>query len=70
MQLRGGYTLWLRTGANRARVIRPADSSEVGYLFADTLLRRVFMYGVRGGFELVAYAHEFKRTGARKLESR
>ncbi len=64
VQLRGGDTLWLRTGANRARVVRAADSSTVGYLFADTLLRRVFVYGVRGNVDLVAYAHEFRRTGA------
>ena len=69
-QLRGGDTLWLRTGANRVRVVRAADSSTVGYLFADTLLRRVFVYGVRDNIDLVAYAHEFRRTGALKHESR
>lgn len=70
VHFRGGDTLWLRTGANRARVVRAADSSEVGYLFADTLMRRVFVYGVRGGAELVAYAHEFRRTGTLKRENR
>ena len=64
MQLRGGDTLWLHTGGNRARVVRAADSSTVGYQFADTLLCRVFVYGVRGNVDLVAYAHEFRRTGA------
>ena len=70
VQRRGGDTLWLRTGSNHARVVRAADRSEVGYLFADTLLRRVFVYGVRGNVDLVAYAHEFRRTGTLKQESR
>lgn len=70
VHLHGGDTLWLRTRAARARVMRAADSSEVGYLYADSLLRRVFVYGVRGHTELVAYAHEFKRTGTLKQGSR
>lgn len=69
VHLHGGDTLWLRTRAERTRVVRAADSSEVGYLFADTLLHRVFVYGVRGHTELVAYAHEFRRTGTLKPES-
>lgn len=63
MHLRSGDTLWLHTGANRTRIVRDADSSDVGYLFADTLLRGAFVYGVRGSTELIAYTHEFKRTG-------
>ena len=70
VHLLGGDTLWLRTGTDRSRVVRDRDSSTVGYLFADTLLRRVFVYGVRGGIDLVVYAHEFKRTGTVKQESR
>lgn len=70
VQLRGGDTLWLRRGANRARVVRAADRSTIGYLFVDTLLRRVFVYGVRDKIDLVAYAHEFRRTGTLKPESR
>lgn len=70
VHLHGGDTLWLRTGADRARLVRTADSSTVGYVFADTLLRRVFVYGVRGHTELVAYAQEFRRTGAVEQENR
>lgn len=65
-----GDTLWLRTHTDRSRVVRVADRSTGGCLSADTLLRRVFVYGVRGGTDLVAYAHEFKRTGTVKEESR
>ncbi len=61
VQLRGGDTLWLRTGAQRACVVRASDSATVGYLFADTLRHRDFVYCVRDNMDLVAYAHEFKR---------
>lgn len=63
VQYRGGDTLWLRTGSDRARVVRATDSASVGYLFADTLRHRVVVYGVRSHLELVEYAREFKRTG-------
>lgn len=61
---RGGDTLWLRTSDGGARVIRAADSSSVGYIFADSTGRRTVLYGVRGYTDLIEYAHEFRRTGA------
>jgi hypothetical protein len=60
---RGGDTLWIRSGSDRWRFIRPSDSSDVGYVFTDSLRRVVPLYGVRGFTELVEYAHEFRRTG-------
>lgn len=63
VHLRAGDTLWLRTGTDRWRFARPADSADVGYVFADTLLRRTVIYGVRTYTDLVEYAHEFRRTG-------
>jgi len=61
---RGGDTLWLRTGAGRARVVRMRDSSDVGYVFADTLGRRVVLYGLRSNLDLLEYTREFRATGA------
>ncbi len=63
VQLRAGDTLWLRAGNVRSRFVRALDSATVGYVFADTLGRRAVVYGVRSYLDLVAYAHEFKRTG-------
>jgi hypothetical protein len=59
----GGDTVWLRLPHERVQVIRNADSADVGYVFADSLGRRVVLYGVRGYTDLIAYAHEFRRTG-------
>jgi hypothetical protein len=59
----GGDTVWLRLPHERVRVLRNADSAEVGYVFADSLGRRVVLYGVRGYTDLIEYAHEFRRTG-------
>lgn len=63
MHYRGGDTLWLRAGGVRSHVVRDADSATVGYVFADARGRRAVLYGVRGYTDLVAYAHEFRRTG-------
>lgn len=60
---RGGDTLWLRTGTTRDRVVRMRDSSDVGYLFADTAGLRVLVYGVRTNSDLIAYARAFARSG-------
>lgn len=59
----GGDTVWLRLPRERVRVLRNADSADVGYVFADSLGRRVVLYGVRGYTELIEYAHEFRQTG-------
>lgn len=61
--LRGGDTLWLRTGAERWRFVRPPDSADVGFVFADTLRRRAIVYGVRTYVDLVEHMDEFRRTG-------
>lgn len=63
VHLRGGDTLWLRTGADQWRFIRPGDSADVGYVFADTLRRRVVLYGVRTYVDLIEDMDEFRRTG-------
>lgn len=60
---RGGDTLWLRTASARWRFVRPADSSDVGYVMADSARNMAPIYGVRGYVDLIEYAHEFKRTG-------
>jgi hypothetical protein len=60
---RAGDTLWLRAGAHRWRFVRHADSSEIGYLFTDSLRRSVAVYGVQGSVELIAFAREFRETG-------
>lgn len=65
---RGGDTLWVRTGGVRTRIVRSRDSATVGYLFADAMGHQVVIYGVRGYTDLVAYAHEFKRTGMLKAK--
>jgi len=61
-EYRGGDTLWLRTGAQRALAVRDQDSASVGYLFADTGGRRMAVYGVRTSTELIAIAQEFLLT--------
>jgi hypothetical protein len=60
---RGGDTLWLRTATARWRFVRPADSSDVGYVMTDSARHMAPIYGVRGYVDLIEYAHEFKRTG-------
>lgn len=60
---RGGDTLWLRTTGARWRFVRPADSSDVGYVMTDSARHMAPIYGVRGYVDLIEYAHEFKRTG-------
>jgi hypothetical protein len=60
---RGGDTLWFRSGPRRWRFTRNADSSDVGYVFADTARRAVAHYGVLGSTELVASVREFRQTG-------
>lgn len=60
---RGGDTVWLRTPSLRWRFSRPADSADVGYLFADTARRMAPVYGVRTWIDLVEYAREFRHTG-------
>jgi hypothetical protein len=62
--MRGGDTLWLRSGKARWRVLRAVDSATIGYVFADPLGRRAVIYGVRSYLDLVEYAHEFRRIGA------
>ena len=60
---RGGDTLWLRSPTRRLRFVRNADSSDIGYFFADTAGRSATVYGVKGFTELIGYVHEFRRTG-------
>jgi hypothetical protein len=60
---RGGDTLWLRSGTERWKVIRTADSADVGYVLTDTTRTNVVIYGVRTYMDLIDYVHEFKRTG-------
>lgn len=60
---RGGDTVWMRNDADRWRFVRPPDSSDVGYVFTDSLRRVVPIYGVRMYMDLIEYVHEFRRTG-------
>jgi hypothetical protein len=60
---RGGDTLWMRTGTDRWRFVRPTDSSDVGYVFTDSLGRVTAVYGVRTYMDLIEYVHEYRRTG-------
>ena len=60
---RGGDSVFMRSGANRWRFVRPADSADVGYVFTDTAGRQAIAYGVRTYVDLIEYVHEFKRTG-------
>jgi hypothetical protein len=59
----GGDTVWLRLPHERLRVVRNADSAQVGYVFADSLGRRAVLYGIRGYADLIQYAREFRGTG-------
>jgi hypothetical protein len=59
----GGDTVWLRLPHERRRVVRHADSAQVGYVFADSLGRRAVLYGIRGYADLIQYAREFRGTG-------
>jgi hypothetical protein len=42
---------------------RPADSADIGYLFADRRGNRATVFGVRGSAELIEFAREFAATG-------
>lgn len=60
---RGGETLWLRSGSRRWKFARHADSSDIGYVFADTAHRMMTHYGVLGSTELISYVREYGQTG-------
>jgi hypothetical protein len=60
---RGGDTIWTRSGSKRSRLLRPADSASIGYVWTDTLGHQSIIYGVRTYIDLIEYAHEFRRTG-------
>ena len=65
---RGGDTVFMRSGGNRWRFVRQADSADVGYIFTDAVGRQAIAYGVRTYVDLIEYVHEFKRAG--QLRSR
>ena len=60
---RGGDTIWTRNGSTRSRLLRPADSASIGYVWTDTQGHQAIIYGVRTYIDLIEYAHEFRRTG-------
>ncbi len=64
VEYRGGDTVWFRTPARRHRLVRSADSASVGYVFTDTAGRLALVYGLRTSIDLIAFAHEFRLTGA------
>lgn len=56
-------SVFLRSGAHRWKFNPARDSSDMGYVFVDTLRRTATIYGVLGFTEVIAYAHEFRQTG-------